>query len=113
MSVDLIAPPSVKVRDPVDPYTHPQPNPKHPYTHSLQVTYPSADVALTVFRSVSVDEEIRPERIYRHLRLEGSVMHCFFSAVELHFLRVSVSSFLEMLALATDTAAQFSLSQHA
>lgn len=78
------------------------------------MTYPSAGVAHVVFQAVTVDEEIRPDRIYRHCRIEEeSTLVCYFSAVELKSLRVAVSSFLEMLALATDTVAQFAHSEHA
>jgi hypothetical protein len=93
------------------------------------------------YNSTVVDEEIRPDRIYKHMRIEENVLvwyaksrlrrmiaydanrklmllafslsiYSYFSAVELKSLRVAISSFLEMLALATDTIAQFQLSDH-
>ena len=45
--------------------------------------------------------------------LNLSPLVSYFSATELKSLRVAVSSFLEMMALATDTIAQFQLSEHA
>ena len=39
----------------------------------------------------------------------SSSLFSYFSALEVKFLRVSISSFLEMLAMATDTLAQFTL----
>lgn len=39
----------------------------------------------------------------------SALLLSYFSALEVKFLRVSISSFLEMLAMATDTLAQFSL----
>jgi hypothetical protein len=41
---------------------------------TLRVTYPSTETALIAYNSVVVDEEIRPDRIYRHCRLEENVL---------------------------------------
>ena len=41
---------------------------------TLRVSYPSPAAALMVYNSVVVDEEIRSDRIYRHLRLEDNVI---------------------------------------
>jgi EKC/KEOPS complex subunit PCC1/LAGE3 len=112
LSHDFIEPPSFQSRPAADPHSQPTIQPKHAFSHTMRVTYPTAESASIAYNSVSVDDEIRPDRIYRHMRIEENVLVCYFSASELKFLRVAISAFLEMLALATETLAQFALSEH-
>lgn len=109
---DFIEPPSFQSRSPLDPHSLPIVQAKHAFTHTMRVTYPTVESASIAFHSVSVDDEIRPDRIYRHMRIDDNVLVCYFSAIELKSLRVAISAFLEMLALATETMAQFTLSEH-
>lgn len=82
-----------------------------------------------MFNSVTVDEEIRPDRVTRTVLREDCTLNMYllsllfpwclialtvplrlskFAASEVRFLRVAVSSFLESMHLATTTYAHFS-----
>eukprot|EP00457_Paulinella_chromatophora_P028581 gb/GEZN01035304.1/.p1 GENE.gb/GEZN01035304.1/~~gb/GEZN01035304.1/.p1 ORF type:complete len:115 (+),score=27.22 gb/GEZN01035304.1/:33-377(+) len=79
-------------------------------THSfvLRIKFSSAEEATVIQRSLEIDEEIRPDRITRVLTREGTATLVYtFNAAELRFLRVAVSSHLDMLKLASRTLAEF------
>lgn len=53
-----------------------------------------------------MDSELRPDRVQRSIQLVNNSLIIDWSALELQFLRVSISSFIDNLMLATDTIIQ-------
>eukprot|EP00455_Lapot_gusevi_P026919 TRINITY_DN2840_c0_g1_i3.p1 TRINITY_DN2840_c0_g1~~TRINITY_DN2840_c0_g1_i3.p1 ORF type:complete len:104 (-),score=16.27 TRINITY_DN2840_c0_g1_i3:31-312(-) len=80
-----------------------------PFTQNVEIQYPSAEVAQIVCNTLSVDQEIRPERSVRELRTDGNKLIANFRATEMRFLRVAVCSFYEVLLLSTQTVAEFQI----
>jgi len=78
-----------------------------PYEQHLSVLFPSARSAALVFAVVNVDSELRPERVQRVLTLRDNRVEADFAAADFQHLRVSVSSTIDAIALATRTLATF------
>eukprot|EP00465_Bigelowiella_longifila_P011273 CAMPEP_0185263304 /NCGR_PEP_ID=MMETSP1359-20130426/13757_1 /TAXON_ID=552665 /ORGANISM="Bigelowiella longifila, Strain CCMP242" /LENGTH=91 /DNA_ID=CAMNT_0027850717 /DNA_START=111 /DNA_END=386 /DNA_ORIENTATION=- len=77
------------------------------YQYTLSIAFPSEKDAETVFKVLTVDEEVRPDRIKRGIQREKEKLKIEFSASELRYLRVAVSTFLQSMALVVDTIHQF------
>ena len=60
-----------------------------------------------VYSAVSVDPELRPDRVDRVLGVKENVLSLDFAASDFQHLRVSVSSAMDAVALATATLAAF------
>jgi len=78
-----------------------------PYQHRLSVSFPTQRSARLVYATVTVDAELRPERVKRSCTLQDHVLSLSFAAADFQHLRVSVSSFMDTLILATRTLATF------
>jgi len=78
-----------------------------PYKHELRIEYPSPEIAQIVSTTVSVDEDLRPERVSRLINCTSNTLHVQFAASELRFLRVAISSFLDAVLLSQQTVTEF------
>jgi tRNA threonylcarbamoyladenosine modification (KEOPS) complex Pcc1 subunit len=63
--------------------------------------------AALVYSAVSVDAELRPDRVERVMGVKDNVLSLTFAAADFQHLRVSVSSAMDAVALATATLAAF------
>eukprot|EP00252_Welwitschia_mirabilis_P025312 TRINITY_DN7848_c0_g1_i1.p1 TRINITY_DN7848_c0_g1~~TRINITY_DN7848_c0_g1_i1.p1 ORF type:complete len:108 (+),score=22.64 TRINITY_DN7848_c0_g1_i1:115-438(+) len=77
------------------------------FSCNLQVEYPTEENALIIYKVLSVDNELQPDKVKRDMILHGCELHVNFSAVEARFLRASFSAFVDVLVLATKTVEQF------
>ncbi|TDH02467.1 hypothetical protein EPR50_G00173070 [Perca flavescens] len=74
---------------------------------SLEVPFPSVREATVALRSLAPDGEPRRGGISKQLAVTGSTLSVRWSADEARILRVSVSSFLDHLALVAETMEMF------
>ncbi|KAI8475900.1 MAG: transcription factor Pcc1-domain-containing protein [Monoraphidium minutum] len=81
------------------------------YTFEGSVDLRDASHASAVLQALQVDPELNPGQVSRDLRVEGSTLHISFAATELRLLRAAVSTFYDLLALATRAAEQFGAKQ--
>mmetsp|Transcript_15926 Transcript_15926/g.28565 ORF Transcript_15926/g.28565 Transcript_15926/m.28565 type:complete len:89 (+) Transcript_15926:26-292(+) len=77
------------------------------YKQTLCVRFPTEGNADIVYKTLSVDEEFRPDRIYRQIQCKSDTITIMFASHELRYLRVCVSSFLQSMALVVDTLEAF------
>ncbi|CAM9123972.1 unnamed protein product [Choristocarpus tenellus] len=77
------------------------------FVSEVEVTYPSATLALMARNTLSVDEEIQPNKICKSFRVDGSTMHVHFTASEEKVLRVVMSSFFDMALVVSRTMMEF------
>ncbi|CAM9163672.1 unnamed protein product [Laminaria digitata] len=78
-----------------------------PYHCEVQVTYPSAALATIACNTLDVDEELQPNKIVRHLRVEGPSLVARFEATEARTLRVVLSGFYDMALVVSRTFLEF------
>ena len=91
-----------------------------PYECSLTLSLPSMRAAAMIARSLSVDEELQPDKVERRFTcssLEGGAgegagsggaqLEAFFRASDARMLRVSLSSFYDMAAVCLRTLQEF------
>lgn len=76
-------------------------------TCSVQVEYPSEELARIVMVTLSVDAELQPDKVARTMEVRGGRLSISFRATDARFLRASFSSFMDMLVLATRTIEEF------
>jgi EKC/KEOPS complex subunit LAGE3/PCC1 len=76
------------------------------YKYHFRVEYPET-YAEMVRTTMEVDKEIRPHLIRRVYSVEGNEFVAFFEAKSCKDLRVSLTSFYDMLLLATRTINAF------
>ncbi|OAE31638.1 hypothetical protein AXG93_3384s1120 [Marchantia polymorpha subsp. ruderalis] len=76
-------------------------------TCSMQVEYPSEELARIVMVTLSVDAELQPDKVARTMEVRGGRLSISFRATDARFLRASFSSFMDMLVLATRTIEEF------
>lgn len=69
--------------------------------------FPTEESAKAAAASVSVDPELRPDRVQREITVSGATVRACVRGNDAKFVRVSVSGMLEMFALATSTLAAF------
>mmetsp|Transcript_13155 Transcript_13155/g.34418 ORF Transcript_13155/g.34418 Transcript_13155/m.34418 type:complete len:99 (-) Transcript_13155:1634-1930(-) len=77
------------------------------FKYDMNVPFASQDHAVIVYNSLVVDEELQPKLVIRDMSVDKDVLKVTFYTNQLRILRVSVSSFYDMLTLATKTVAQF------
>jgi len=63
--------------------------------------------ARIVMNTLEVDKELRPSLVQRSMTVENSNLKVSMSSSELRMLRTSISSFFDMILLATRTINQF------
>ena len=74
----------------------------------LRVPFASDRAALLTMRTLEVDKEISPDRVRRSLRVEpGAVLVATLEATEARWLRASLSSLLDMMAVAVRVLCEF------
>lgn len=78
-----------------------------PYTFKTKVPFPSAADAEAVCATLSVDNELQPDKVAKKLSVEGNELVAEFSATETRLLRAAVAAFLDLLNLSTRTLEQF------
>ncbi|KAK9806454.1 hypothetical protein WJX73_009385 [Symbiochloris irregularis] len=72
-----------------------------PYSFKSTVTYASAEHAEMVKNALSVDPELRPAVVSRHLTVEGCKLVTSISATDLRTLRAAVGPYCDLLKLAS------------
>ena len=78
-----------------------------PFVCDVAITFESARHAEIANNSLSVDEELQPHKVTRSSVVRGSTMHVHFAATEVRMLRVALSSFYDVAALAANTIHEF------
>ncbi|KAF0719315.1 Aste57867_1128 [Aphanomyces stellatus] len=85
---------------------------EHPYECEIVLTFGSADAADHALATLSVDEEISPDKITKELSVKGNQLiayvHCIhFWANEIRMLRAAASSFYDMALVVTRVLLEF------
>ncbi|CAM9209095.1 unnamed protein product [Discosporangium mesarthrocarpum] len=81
------------------------------FSSEVEITYPSDSLARVACNTLSVDEEIQPNKIRKSFRLDGPTMTVHFTATEEKVLRVVMSSFFDMALVVSRTFLEFDDSQ--
>ncbi|KAF9601067.1 hypothetical protein IFM89_015993 [Coptis chinensis] len=74
---------------------------------TLEVDYGSEENARIVYAALAVDKELQPDRVKRQMIVSDGKLSVRFEAVEARFLRMSFTSFVDILTLATKTIEEF------
>ena len=82
------------------------------WEYEARVCVGGREEAEMVMRTLQVDGEVRPERVRREFRIEGSEFVCHMQAENLRDLRTSVQSFFDMSILTVRTVAAFPICPH-
>lgn len=78
-----------------------------PYTFTTKVPFSSAADAEAVCATLSVDNELQPDKVTKKLSVEGNELVAEFSATETRLLRAAVAAFLDLLNLSIRTLEKF------
>jgi len=73
----------------------------------VDLTFPTAAGAAMVAEAVGVDEELQPDKIHRAVMATGNKLTGHFKATEARLLRVSLSSFYDMVSVCLRTLQEF------
>ncbi|KAL1933951.1 hypothetical protein VTP01DRAFT_8041 [Rhizomucor pusillus] len=76
------------------------------HTLRLEIPFPSERLADIALRVLNVDKELKTNQVKRELLTQENKLCANFEAVSARVLRVSVNSFLDMLAMVTRTMDQ-------
>ena len=82
-------------------------SPGKSFVCDVAITFETARHAEIANCSLSVDEELQPHKVTRISVVRGSTMHVHFAATEVRMLRVALSSFYDVAALAAHTIHEF------
>ncbi|KAM0899506.1 hypothetical protein ACQ4PT_021244 [Festuca glaucescens] len=63
--------------------------------------YESEEHAYIVYKTLSVDKELQPDKVRREMAVSGGKLLVHFEAVEARFLRASFSAFVDLMVLVT------------
>jgi tRNA threonylcarbamoyladenosine modification (KEOPS) complex Pcc1 subunit len=77
----------------------------------LSISFPSLRSAHVVYSAVSVDPELRPDRVQRSMTVKDNTLSLAFASSDFQHLRVSVASTMDAIMLATRTLAAFNDTQ--
>ncbi|KAK3286690.1 hypothetical protein CYMTET_5759 [Cymbomonas tetramitiformis] len=77
------------------------------FEYSMQAEYASHAHAQMIMTTLDVDAELNQGKVSRTLHVQDSTLHARFAATEARLLRAAVSSFLDLMTLATKTLEQF------
>mmetsp|Transcript_10509 Transcript_10509/g.15995 ORF Transcript_10509/g.15995 Transcript_10509/m.15995 type:complete len:85 (-) Transcript_10509:162-416(-) len=77
------------------------------YNATLKIAYKSEAHARMVQQCLSVDDELQPERVSKELIISDSLLVIKFYAADVKILRVALSSFFDMVTVATKTLQEF------
>ncbi|XP_064647336.1 EKC/KEOPS complex subunit LAGE3-like [Lineus longissimus] len=77
------------------------------FSIDLKVPFPSEREAEIAHGSLSVDKEPKRGGCRKEMSVNGKLLHVTFLAKEAKFLRVSVNSFMDHMALVVETMDQF------
>mmetsp|Transcript_12797 Transcript_12797/g.47283 ORF Transcript_12797/g.47283 Transcript_12797/m.47283 type:complete len:108 (-) Transcript_12797:2171-2494(-) len=78
-----------------------------PFQCDIDVVFPTERAAKMVEQAIKVDKELQPDKIRRDIRAEQMVLKVRFQATEARLLRVSLSSFYDMVGVCLRTLQEF------
>lgn len=76
---------------------------QHVCSYEARLPFPSARLATIVSVAVSVDAELRPEQVTRHLTVEQSTLVIRLSATDPKQLRTAISSLFDFIRVSVST----------
>ncbi|KAH9128288.1 hypothetical protein LEN26_008390 [Aphanomyces euteiches] len=79
----------------------------HPYECEIVLTFGSADAAANALATLSVDEEISPDKITKELTVRDNRLIAHIWANEIRMLRAAASSFYDMALVVTRVLLEF------
>mmetsp|Transcript_30394 Transcript_30394/g.42060 ORF Transcript_30394/g.42060 Transcript_30394/m.42060 type:complete len:85 (-) Transcript_30394:89-343(-) len=77
------------------------------YKHTSAICYKTEAQAITVMKTLSVDDELNQDKVARELRVDNTTLYISFEATEPRLLRAAVNAFYDLLGLATRTIEEF------
>ncbi|XP_060203903.1 uncharacterized protein LOC132632099 isoform X2 [Lycium barbarum] len=80
---------------------------RYTFCSNLEVDLGSEENAQIVYTALTVDKELQPDKVKRHMSVSNGKLSVNFEAVEARFLRASFSAFVDVLTLATKTIEEF------
>lgn len=78
-----------------------------PFVWEAGIEFGSPHHAQMVCDALSVDAELRPDDVTRHLQVLGSALHIKFRAKQIRMLRAATGTFLDLVALSVRTLEAF------
>eukprot|EP00640_Fibrocapsa_japonica_P009992 CAMPEP_0113936828 /NCGR_PEP_ID=MMETSP1339-20121228/3610_1 /TAXON_ID=94617 /ORGANISM="Fibrocapsa japonica" /LENGTH=82 /DNA_ID=CAMNT_0000939389 /DNA_START=85 /DNA_END=333 /DNA_ORIENTATION=- /assembly_acc=CAM_ASM_000762 len=79
---------------------------KRKYCCSLKISYTSVDAA-EIARVLTVDEELQPTKVTKNIVAEDQKLLVTFACTDPKILRVALSSFYDMIIVATKALQEF------
>ncbi|TVU04913.1 hypothetical protein EJB05_48057 [Eragrostis curvula] len=73
----------------------------------FEVDYGSEERASIVYKTLSVDKELQPDKVKREMAVSGSKLVVHFEAVEARFLRASFSALVDLMVLVTKLVEEY------
>ncbi|GAQ88574.1 hypothetical protein KFL_004410020 [Klebsormidium nitens] len=77
------------------------------FTCSWHVDFPTEEAAVIVCKTLSVDAELNPTKVFREIRVAGKQLLVSFAASDDRLLRTAVNGFKDMQKLAIRTLEEF------
>lgn len=77
------------------------------YTCSIELPLPSGNAAQMLFKVLSVDCELQPEKVRRKYVVSKNVFRAEFAASEARLLRATLSSFYDMAIVVVRSFSEF------
>ncbi|KAG2186226.1 hypothetical protein INT43_002664 [Umbelopsis isabellina] len=73
----------------------------------LEIPFPTPRLAEIAQRALSVDKELKGDQVKRSISVEDNMLKVDFDCISVRMLRVSTTSFFEMLTMVTNTMEMF------
>ncbi|KAM0832033.1 hypothetical protein ACQ4PT_065149 [Festuca glaucescens] len=74
---------------------------------NFEVDYGSEEHASIVYKTLSVDTELQPDKVKREMSVSGGKLVVHFEAIEARFLRASFSAFVDLMVLVTKLVEEY------
>eukprot|EP01038_Epipyxis_sp_PR26KG_P007493 gene7493-10209_t len=78
-----------------------------PYESIIKINFGSPVRASMVKNCLEVDDELQPNKTWKIIEVNGEILMIKFRATDLKMLRVAISSFMDMIIVASKTLLEF------